>query len=289
MYKKVLLAVCLFVVLLNPIQAQDIDSKIDDIKTALVNGNYEIGLNECKALIESNLCNTKQLAVLYGYAGLSSEVMKQKTEAINYYKKAVELQMPQLDVYDKLISLSKKEKNDSIYEFALLEKARAFPEYKKDIAESLAFQYLNTTQYEKLLNTVNELLSWNSNDINALYFKGIALQNLNQAEEAKKYYSEVIKLDTEHLGANIGLGMILYNEGSEIFAYRKKVYESKAKPDGIDYLNYNNGIEEGKDLYRQALPYLLKAYESGSYPDLKQILFNTYTRLEQKQKREAYR
>lgn len=289
MYKNILLSACMLLITWTSTQAQDINSKIDDIKTILINGNYEQGLNECKSLIESNLCDTTQLAVLYGYAGLSSEVLKHKTEAINYYKKAVELQMPQLDVYDKLINLSKKEKNDSIYEYALLEKAKAFPEYTKEIKGSLAYLYINTRQYEKLLSTTNELLGWNPNESNFIYFKGVALQNLGQIEEAKACYKEVIKLNPDHPDANMSLGMILYNDGSEIFAKRKKKYEAIAKPDRMDYFDYNKGIEEGKNIYKEALPYLLKAYESGSYPDLKQILFNTYTRLEQLDKREAYR
>ncbi len=288
MYIRFIISAC-SLIMLTSIQAQDIDSRIDDLKVVLMNGNYEQGLNECKNLIEANISDSTQLALVYGYAGLSSEALGRKTEALEYYRKAVELQMPQLDVYDKLINLSKKEKNDSIYEFALLEKSKAFPEYNQDNTKSLAYLYINTQQYEKLLGTSNELLNWYPDDVNYLYFKGVALQNLDRIEEAKEYYSKVLVLDPEHSGANMSLGMILYSDGSEIFAFRKKEYESKAKPSRADYSVYNKGIEEGKILYRQALPLLLKAYESGSYPGLKQVLFNTYARLEQKDKAEAYR
>ena len=70
---------------------------------------------------------------------------------------------------------------------------------------------------------------------------------------------------------------------------KKKEYESIAKPDRVDYHNYDTGIEKGRVLYRQALPHLIKAYESGTYPDLKPIIFNAYIRLEQKEKAEPYR
>jgi len=275
--------------MLTSIYAQNIDSKLDDIKSAMINGNYEGGLNECKELLKSNINDTMQLALVYGYAGLSSEALRKKEDAIEYYKMAVLYQVPQLDIYDKLINLSKKAKNDSVYEFALLEKAKAYPEYNEEIMSSLAYHYVNTMQYEKLLSTTNELLKLYPSDVNYLFFKGIALQNLNQAEDAKNYYNEVLKLNSEHPGANMSLGMFLYNEGSEIFAFRKKQYESIAKPDRVDYTAYDQGIEKGKVIYRQALPYLLIAYESGSYPDLKKILFNIYVRLEQKDKAEPYR
>ncbi len=289
MYRKILLSAGLLILTLMSIHAQTIDSKIDDIKSALINGNYEAGLSECEALLKSGISDTKQLALVYGYAGLSSEVLKHKTEAINYYKKAVELQMPQLDVYDKLINLSKKEKNDSIYEFALFEKLKAFPEYKDEVKNSLAYLYINTKQYEKLLSTTNELLSWHPDNADYNYFKGVALQNLNQIDEAKIFYSEALKSNPDHSGANMSLGLIIYNDGSEIFLSRKKQYEALAKPNWNDYSVYEKGIEKGKTLYQQSLPHLLKAYESGSYPDLKPLIFNTYIRLEQKEKAESYR
>ena len=270
-------------------KSQDAESKINDIKIALIDGNYEAGLKACETLLKSGISDSTQLAMVYGYAGLSSEALKNKTDALAYYKKAVELQMPQLDVYDKLINLSKKEKNDSIYEFALLEKLKAFPEYNDEIKKSLAYQYLDTKQYGKLLMVTDELLKLSPNDANLVYFKGVALQNLNQAEEAKLLYTEVLKLNPEHSGANMSLGLIIYNDGSEIFLKRKQEYEAIAKPDRVNYWEYEKGIEKGKSLYRQALPYLLKAYESGLYPNVKPILFNTYVGLEQKDKAEKYR
>ncbi len=289
MYRNYLILVCLLIITCTSIQAQDIDSKIDNIKYAMMNGNFEDGLEQCKNVIELNISDTKQLSLVYGYAGLSSEALGNKDDAIRYYKEAVRLEVPQLDIYDKLINLSKKAKNDSIYEFALLEKAKSYPEYKESIDESLAFLYVNTEQYEKLLTTTDELLKLNPTNTDYLYFKGIAYQNLNQIDKAKALYNEVLKLNPDHPGANMSIGMILYSDGTQIFALRKKEYEAKSKPSRSDYSVYNKGIEEGKNLYRQALPHLLKAYKSGSYPSLKQILFNTYARLEQKEKADAYK
>lgn len=289
MYRKILLSACSVLLIWSAIKAQDFDSILSDIKVTMMNGNYEEGLITCKNLIESNTLDTTQLAFIYSYAGISSEALGKKEDAIDYYKKAVQYEVPQLDIYDKLISLSKKEKNDSVYEFALLEKMKAFPDIDETITESLANHYANTSQYEKLLNTVNKLLESYPDKIGYLFFKGAALQNLDQIDEAKVYYNKVLELDPNHSGANMGIGMMLYSDGSEIFAYRKKEYESKTKPSRVDYSVYTKGIEEGKTIYRKALPYLLKAYESGSYPGLKQILYNTYTRLEQSERAKAYK
>lgn len=289
MKRKISLSVLAVWVLLFQVIAQDTASEIDGIKMLLIDGNYQEGLEKCSRLLESNISDTTQLATVYGYAGLSCEALGDRPRAIGFYKKAVELQMPQLDVYDKLINLSKKEKNDSVYEFALLEKMKAYPEFEQEITESLAYHYVNTRQYEKLLGASDRLLEWFPGDVNFLYFKGVALENSGRADEAENLYNAVLAKDSGHVAAHMSLGMILYNKGTDIFAFRKKEYESKAKPTRTDYSIYNKGIEEGKNYYRQALPHLLNAYESGMYPGLKQVLFNTYARLEQKDKAEAYR
>ncbi len=288
MDRKILIMCCLLFSLTLS-KAQDTAATIDDIKMELINSNYDKGLDMCKSLIVSGISDTMQLSLAYGYAGLSSEALGNKEDALAYYKEAVRLEVPQLDVYDKLINLSKRQKNDSVYEYALLEKTKVYPEYSQDNSKSLAYLYFNTQQYEKLLNITDELLIDSPNDANYLYFKGIALQNSDKAEDSKSYFSDALKADPNHIGANMSLGMILYGKGTDIFAFRKKEYESKANPTRSDYSVYNKGIEAGKEFYRQALPHLLKAYESGSYPGLKQVIFNAYARLEQKDKADKYR
>lgn len=289
MHIKILLSTLSVFLIWSAVKAQDIDSKLNEIKFSLMNGNYEEGLKASKSIIESNAGDSTQLAFVYSYAGISSEATGKTEDAISYYKKAVRFEVPQLDIYDKLISLSKKEKNDSVYEFALLEKAKSFPDFDDSVTKSLATHYANSGQYKKLLKISNKLLESYPNETRYLFYKGVALQNSDQIEEAKVYYNKILELDPDHSGANMGIGMMLYNDGSEIFKSRKKEYESKVNPDRVDYSVYNKGIEAGKKLYREALPYLLKAYESGSYPGLKQVLFNTYARLEQSEKAKAYK
>lgn len=286
---KTLLSATCFLLAYLTVHAQDFDSKLNDAKFAMMEGNFELGLSECRSLIESGEGDSLQLSMAYGYAGISSEALGKKTEAIGYYYKAVQLQIPQLDVYDKLISLSRKESNDSVYESSLLEKSKAFPEYYKDITSDLAYHYFDTKQYEKLLEKTNELLSWHPDNLHYLFFKGIAFQNLDRTAEAKSIYNEILGMNPEHSGANMSLGMYLFEEGNRIFVLEKKEYEAIANPDRVDYHNYNKGIEEGKILFRKGLPYLLKAYEDETYSGLKPILFRMYILLEEKEKAEKYR
>jgi tetratricopeptide (TPR) repeat protein len=289
MFSRIISIALLMLTVIVSAQAQDFDDMLTDAKLAIMDGNYESGLNICKELIASENADSLQLAQAYASAGMASEALKNKTEALYYYAKAVEFKVPQLDICDKLISLAKSEKNDSIYEIALMEKSVAFPEYDESITKSLANLYAKTQQYEKLLSCCDKLLEWYPGETTFLFFKAAALQNLKRPDEAKEYYQKVMEIDPDHPGANMSIGLGLYNQGTEIFSARKKDYEAIAKPDRVDYAAYNKGIEEGKKLYREAAPYLIKAYESGSYPSLKRVLFNLYVLLEEKDKAEPYR
>lgn len=289
MFFRLISIAVLSLVLATSGYAQDFDDMLTDAKLAMMDGKYEEGLKICKELIAAENADSAQIAEACASAGMASEALKDRPGALTYYAKAVEYQVPQLDIYDKLISLSKSEKNDSIYEIALMEKSKAFPDYNEDITKSLANLYAKQQQYDKLLNYSDKLLEWYPSETKYLYFKAVSLQNLNRFDEAKEYYSKILELDPDHPGANMSIGLALYNQGSEIFSARKKEYEAIAKPDRVDYSNYNKGIEAGKKLYREAAPYLIKAYESGSYPSLKRVLFNLYLLLEEKEKAEPYR
>ena len=287
--KSFLLSVGLLIVMCVSIQAQDFDSKMNSANTALMNGNYEVALTESKNLIAGGEGDSLQQAMVYSYAGLASEGLGKTADAIKYYKKAIQLQVPRLDIYDKMISLTKQAKNNADYEFALLEKRKAFPDFQTSIVQSLAYLYVNTKQYDKLLAATNELTVWFPTNATFFNFQGIAYQNLGQVDQAVVSYKKALELDPAHAGANMGLGMILYKKGSKIFDKEKKAYESISKPSRVDYTNYRKSLEEAKSVYREALPYLLKAYQNKSYSSLKGVIFNIYTRLEEKEKAMQYK
>ena len=111
MSKKILLSLITFFLVSTTILAQDFDDKLTDAKMAMMDGNFESGLTICKELIASGNADSTQLSEVYASAGMACEALKNNSEAVNYYAKAVEYRVPQLGIYDKLISLSKSEKN----------------------------------------------------------------------------------------------------------------------------------------------------------------------------------
>lgn len=287
---NLLLSISLFLFVSLSVQAQNIDTKLDKIQTDLMNSNFEVALGECESLITAGGGDSLQQATLYSYSGIASEQLKKAPDAIKYYKKAVQLKVPRLDIYDRLISLTKKSGDDDDYEFALNEKMKAFPDFRKSIVQSLAHLYLQTKQYDKLIETTKELTVWFPNNPTFFSYQGAAYQNLGQVDKATADYKKVLELDPENAYANMAYGMILYRKASKIFDKSKKEYEAIKKPDWKDFNKYDKSLAGPKSIYQEALPYLLKAYSDKNYSSsLKGVLSRIYTRLGEKDKAAQYK
>ena len=263
----------------------DLQNKAD---LMFMDGKFDLALEQYKSLIQLDSGDSTQRANVFSYAGLCSEQLGQKKEALSYYKEALLLRVPQLMIYDKMISLAKEEKDNEAYEFALLQKGAEFPDFDVDIEQSLGYYYYNTKQYKKLLTTTSKLTEWFPDNARFFLFQAVAKQNLNDIKGAKVDYYKVLSLDPDNAGANMGIGMILYNNANEIYDKLKADYDAIVKPSRVDYSNFRTKLEEPKAIYEDALPYLLKAYENKSYASLKGVIKNSYLRLGNKENADKY-
>jgi len=285
-------AVVFLIVLVNVLylSAQDIEKKMSDLKTGFLNAQYDKVLQDSRAIIEGSKADSTQMSLVFSYAGLSSEKLGKNEEAIKYYKSAILNKVPRLDIYDQLIYLSSSIGNHQSYEWALKEKLKAFPDFKFEITETLAQHYLKTKQYGSLLEEAHTLTIFNPEDTRYLYYQAIAYKNLDKEEDEAISYNKILKLDSTHVGANIGMGVLLYTKGSTMFKKEKAKYESIKAPTRIDYTNYTKSLDKAKQVYREALPYLLSAYNNGgNKSSLKGVISNIYTRIGDKESAEKYK
>lgn len=288
--KSFFVAASLLFVMALSVHAQDFEAKLSKAETELMNGNNEQALSDCKSLIETGKGDSIQKATMYSYAGLASDQLKKTDDAINYYKKSIELKVPRLDIYDRLISLAKRTKNDDAYEWALTEKMKAFPDFQQSIVQSLAHLYLKKKQWDKLLGATKKLTEWFPDNPTYFSYQGAAYQNTGEIDKATAVYNKVLELDPDDAYANMAIGMIKYHKASKIFDREKKEYEKKSKPNWNDFNKYDKALNEPKAIYKEALPYLLKAYKNESYaPILKKVLNRIYTRLDDKAKALQYK
>lgn len=277
----------LFVTSFNAI-AQDLDSKKAAAEQLYMQKDYAGALSAYEEMLKMTDLDSTVAAEVYSSAGICCVELNKNDIAISYFTEAVKRNVPQLMIYDKLISMAKDADNNDIYEFALLQKQNAFPEFEIEVKQKLAYLYFSSKQYEKLLPITANLLEWYPDYGTYHLYDAIAKQSLNDVEGAEIAYGKVLELEPDNSGASMGKGMILYNRAMNLYNKLKTQYEAKDKPDRVDYSNYRKSLEEPKRMYAEALPYLLKAYENKSYSSLKGIIKNTYLRLEDTESANKY-
>ncbi|MDA3878932.1 MAG: hypothetical protein PF436_00965 [Prolixibacteraceae bacterium] len=268
--------------------AQNIDSINSLADNAFMNGKYEKALVEYEKIISLGNSDSTTMATVYSYAAISCQNLGMNEKSLEYYKEALLRQAPQLMVYDQMIGLAKEQDDKELYEFALLKKKEEFPDFKFEVDQSLSFLYYRTKQYNKLHEVIVPLTEMFPENLRFHLFAATAKQNIGDIEGAMNSYQKTLELDPDNAGANMGVGMILYNRASVKYEEVKENYNNISNPSRVDYSDYRNNLEKPKAMYREALVYLLKAYENKAYAGLKGIIKNAYTRLEEKEKAEQY-
>lgn len=269
-------------------QGQDFDSLQNKADMAFMNSKFEQALSDYKTLIALKSGDTIQRANVYSYAALCNEQLGNNKEALVYFKEALLLHVPQLMIYDKMISLAKDEKDNDAYEFALLQKKSEFPDFEISIEESLGYHYYNSKQYDKLLITTKKLTEWYPDNAKFYLFQAVARQNLNDVEGALIDYKKVLSIEPENAGANMGIGVILYNRANKVYDKLKADYDAINNPSRVDYSTYRTKLEKPKAMFEEALTYLLKAYENKAYSSLKGLIRNAYIKVGDKEHADKY-
>jgi len=287
--KVILLQLIGIFLVLNCLQAQENDEDLRSVKSRFLDGNYDEAINESMAIINSETKDSIKLSLAYSYAGLSSQKLDKNADAIGYFKNAIIYRVPRLDIYEIMIGLASQENDDDNYEFGLLQQLKVFPDFAPEMRQKLASHYLKTDQYDKLLTTCDALIEIFPEDVKFYYYKGMAYQNLNEISDAEDAFKKALQKDEDHFGANINLGMILYKKASSSYKSQKAKYEVIKKPDRLDYDKYRKALDVSKGIYRESLPYLLKAYEIRSENSIKGALYNVYTRLEERDNAALYK
>lgn len=136
--------------------------------------------------------------------------------------------------------------------------------------------YLQTKDFEKYKQIINDVLAKNPNDYALIYNLGVIAANNNNNEEAEKYYKKTIELKPDYLNAYINLAVLkLQNEKVLIEEMNKLGTSDK------DMKRYDVLKKKREDLFRSVLPYLKKAYElDPENEDVAKTLSAVYSALE---------
>ncbi len=270
------------------VYAQSVNDHIDLCKKYMMEKKYSEVLNECKVLFQDDL-DSVNTASTYAFAGLANKELGNTDDAVTCLKTAIAYKVPQYDVYEIFISMTKDANDASNYEFGLIQEAKAFPDLAYLVEPKLINHYVKTKQYEKLVACSQKILEKDSTNVEYLYYTAYGYQNLNKIEEAEKYYQSVLEIDPDYKKANLSLGSLYYKRATNEYNIEKKKYEKIKNPSRLDYDQYRKNLENSKETYKKALPYLLKVYNQNPSSNLKGIIGNIYSRLGEKEKASQYK
>lgn len=215
---------------------------------------YEQALNDFKRVLEINqLLYDKQkpdTLVIYN-AAISAQKAGKNEEAINFYKKALELGYEPARTYAMLAQLLKHEGKSGEALDYLKEANAKFPEDVYLLVELVNYYLLSEqpAPAEKYLDAAIRL-----NPENSEYYrvKGTLYEKLNRTEEAEQIYRKALSLNQEDFISQYNLGNILLNRVI-------KKHEALLALENLK--EYNASIDSVLSEYEEVIPYFERALE----------------------------
>jgi tetratricopeptide (TPR) repeat protein len=280
--------ITLLVFLSVNVMAQDFDVALNKANSKFFEENYKDALSGYQQLRESSLGDTIQQSWVSGYIGVCFQELGQIKEAKNNYREALKKGTLESSFYSKLLAIYKSEKDVDGQEFVHLSKRKNLPyEYRK-ATKSLAFLYLNSKQFEKLLTVCDDLLETSPDNTKYWYFKAVAYQKLKQNDKAVIAYKKTLALDPEHLKSNMNLGLILFFRANKKYEKAVNSYDAIKKPTNADYDKCQIKLNVAIVQFREAEPFLQKAHKAKPNANIKKALYTLYKKVKEYKKAEQY-
>lgn len=268
---KVIISLVLLFGIIGNCQSQSIEDKLSKANSLFFEKDYTNAINAYNSLLPE-LTDSFDLSHIYSYTAICYENLGDSSNAYVNYKNAVNFKIREYSIYNKLFSLAKKQNDVDCQEFVLLQKMDVFPTDENSILEKLANLYIISKQNPKLFDMAERLIKMNPVNFKSYYYQAIAFQNNGENEKAESNYKKSLELKPDDLGANIGLGFLIFNRASAAFEKEQIRYEKLKKPSWDDYLSYLQTIKRIKAEYREAEPFLNKACDIDCNPQLQKAL-----------------
>ena len=195
---------------------------------------------------------------------------------------------------DPTIKVSKSKKADIVKNIALILKEQgktdealaAMSEARKESPEDYSLLiaeanlYFESGNKEKFEELMEEAVKVDPNNANLFFNLGAINQNHGDVPKASKYYKKAIELDPKKIDAYKGLY-------STILSQDQKIVDKMNNIDASG--DYEALLKERKDVYSEALPYVLKADELQRTSSTVKNLMVIYDMLEQPGQADQYR
>lgn len=136
--------------------------------------------------------------------------------------------------------------------------------------------YLETKDFETYKKLIAEVLEKNPNDADLIFNLGVLSANAKNPTDAEKYYKRVMEINPNYINAYINLAALKLEDERVIIEEMNKLGTSPKDTKRYDVLK-----NQRFDLFRSAIPYLVKAVElDPTNIDVAKTLMNVYSALE---------
>lgn len=136
--------------------------------------------------------------------------------------------------------------------------------------------YLETKDFETYKKLVSEVLVKNPNDADLIFNLAVLSANAKNPLDAEKYYKRVMEINPNYINAYINLAALKLEDEKVIIDEMNKLGTSTKDMKRYDVLK-----NQRFDLFRSAIPYLVKAVDiDPTNIDVAKTLMNVYSALE---------
>ncbi len=282
----------LFIFLIFPLSSvsqESFSSWNEKGNNSLENQNYQEALSFFMKAIEVGTENKADLNWTAATAAICAQQINDTTKAIFFYETAIKNDCKEEDIYERYLKLVQQQKDLDKEEFILKQARKNVTEANNKYTIKLLNFYFNNKLFEKAIQIADEPISANINQGQIVIFKVISLTKTGKSNEAIQLLEKFIENNPDSYEALKQMGLICYDVAFTTNTKAKSDYKSLKKPSWDDYNNFLIKEKQSTEQFKKALPFLEKAYQIKADETLKNTLYNTYLKLENKGKASLYK
>lgn len=219
--------------------------------------NYDCAFNSFKQVItigELPIINKKDTAIYY-YSALSGQLANKNQEAIEYYKKAIELGFTVDGNAYNYIDQAFKSIGDKESGLKYLEEGfTKFPK-NQSVLFSLINYYLERNEdASKVVVYLDKAIQDDPANASLYHAKGVLFDKIADTDKAIAAYSKAIEINSSFYDSYYNLGALIYNKGVKLLEEANKIPPKELE-------RYDATIAKANVEFKNSIPYFEKALE----------------------------
>lgn len=193
-------------------------------------------------------------SLYFFYGGLAATNIDSSSMAEEAFSRTVEWgYQPGSSTYYLSQALQKQGKTDEAEKMLKAQVAK-YPG-NKDILIEMVNLYIDTDRKEEAVTTLNEVIAIDPNNSILIYTAGTVYENMDDFENAEKSYNKALSLNDGDVNTLSALGGLYFNKGADVNNAANKLEFGDP--------NYDKMVQESKDYFAKAVPFLERTVEAS--------------------------